>query len=215
MVCCSSSPTRVEPLLDFGAVHRGPQQALAQQAAAHAGERLVERAQHGGLLLRAAGVGGEQRLDQFQVAHRDGVEHHGIGAVVVGGAVQVVERGALGIAQVVQDGAGGAHGGGAVGQAAAIERQQLEVVAQRAVGVILGEDPLFQLGAHEARRAAERSSAGEQRQIAGKQHLARAQLFQRAGHLGRVQFGHAEFARGDIHVGHGRARRPTRATAAR
>ena len=73
---------------------------------------------------------------QFQVADGDGVEHHGIGAVVVGGAVEVVERGALGVAEVVQDGAGGADGGGAVGEAAAIEREQLEVVAQGAVGVI-------------------------------------------------------------------------------
>ena len=70
------------------------------------------------------GVGGEQRLDQFQVAHGDGVEHHGLGAVVEGGAVEVVERGALGVAQIVQDGAGGGDGGGAVGEAAAIEREQ-------------------------------------------------------------------------------------------
>ena len=49
----------------------------------------------------------------------------------------MVERGALRVAQVVQDGAGRAHGGGPVGQAAAIQREQLEVIAQRAVGVIV------------------------------------------------------------------------------
>ena len=108
-------------------------------------------------------VGGEERLDQFQVAHGDGVEHHGFGAVVVGGAVEMVERGALGVAQVVQDGAGGADGRGPVGQSAAIEREQLEMVAQGAVGVVVGEDPVFEFGAHEARRAV--VVAGEQRQI--------------------------------------------------
>ena len=43
---------RVEALLDLGAVHRRAQQALAQQAAAHAGQRLIEHAEHGELGLR-------------------------------------------------------------------------------------------------------------------------------------------------------------------
>ena len=140
---------------------RGAQQALAQQAAAHAGQGLIEHAEQGGLRLRTAGIGGEDRLDQFEVAHGDGVEHHGIGAIVVGGAVEMVERGALRVAQVVQDGAGGADGGGTIGQAAAIEREQLEVIAQGAVGVVEREDPVFELGADEARAGA--IFAGEER----------------------------------------------------
>ncbi len=48
----------------------------------------------------------------------------------------MIERGALRFAQVVQDGAGGAHGGRPVGEAAAIEREQIEMIAQGAVGVI-------------------------------------------------------------------------------
>ncbi len=151
---------RVEALLDLGAVHRRAQQALAQQAAAHAGQGLIEHAEYGELGLRRAGIGGEDRLEQFEIAHRDGVEHHGIGAVVIGGAVEMVEGGALRVAQVVQDGAGGADGGGAVGQAAAIEREQFEVIAQRAVGVVVGKDPVFEFGAHEARPGA--LFAGEQ-----------------------------------------------------
>ena len=63
---------------------------------------------------RPRGIGREQRLDQFQVAHRHRVEHHGIGAVVEGGPVQVIERGALRLAQVVQDGARRAHRRGPV-----------------------------------------------------------------------------------------------------
>ncbi len=54
----------------------------------------------------------KQGLDKFQIAHRDGVEHHAVGAIVEGGAVQVLEGGALRLAQVVEDGAGGANGGG-------------------------------------------------------------------------------------------------------
>ena len=193
----------VEALFDFGAIHRRAQQALAQQAAAHAGEGLIEHAEHGGLRLRAPGIGGEDRLDQFQIAHGDGVEHHGIGAVVVGRAVEMVERGALRVAQVVQDGAGGADGGGAIGEAAAIEREQLEVIAQGAVGVVVGEDPVFEFGAHEARAGA--FFAGEQGQVAGKEHFARAQVFERAGHFGGLHVGDLEFAGGDIDVRHGGA----------
>src|ERR1035441_9730325 len=92
---------RIQALFDFGAVHGGPEQALAEQAAAHAGEGLVEHAKHGELGLRAAGVGGEDGFEQFQIAHGDGVEHHGIGAVVISWAVEMVERGPLRIAQVV------------------------------------------------------------------------------------------------------------------
>ena len=116
----------------------------------------------------------------------------------------MVERGALRVAQVVQDGAGGADGGGAVGEAAAIEREQLEVIAQGAVGVIVGEDPVFEFGAHEARAGA--VFAGEQGQVAGEEDLARAQVFERAGDFGGLHFGDAELAGGDIHVGHGGAR---------
>ncbi len=154
MVCCCSSPTASRRCFDLGAIHGGAEQALAEEAAAHAGEGLVEDAEHGGLGMHAAGVGGEERLDQFEVADGDGVEHHGIGAVVVGGAVEVIERGALGVAEVVEDGPGGADGGRAVGEAAAIEREQLEVIAQGAVGVVVGEDPVLELGADEAESGA-------------------------------------------------------------
>ena len=68
----------------------------------------------------------------------------------------MIERGALRVAQVVQDGAGGADRGGTVGQAAAIEREQLEVIAQRAVGVVVAEDPVFEFGAQ--KRGPARSS---------------------------------------------------------
>ncbi len=146
----------------------------------------------------------EERLHQFQVAHRDGVEHHAVGAVVKGGPVEVVERGALRVAQVVQDGAGGAHRGVRGWPGRSHRAKQLEMVAQRAVGVVEAEDPVFEFGAQEARGGA---LAGEQRQIGREQHFARAQVFERAGHFAGVHFGDAELARGDIHVRHAGALR--------
>ena len=98
--------------------------------------------------------GAHQPGGKSGVALGDGVEHHGIGSIVVNRAVQVAERSALRIAEAVENGAGGAHGGGTAGQSAAIEREQLEVVAQGTVGVIVGEDPALELGADEARAAA-------------------------------------------------------------
>ena len=59
------------------------------------------------------------------------------------------------------------------------------MVAQRAVGVIEAEDPVFQFRAQEARRG---TFAGQQRQIGRKQHFARAQVFERAGALRRRPF---------------------------
>ncbi len=204
MVCCWQFADGVEALFDFRALHGGPQQALAEQAAAHAGQGLIEHAEHGGLRVHAAGIGGEERLDQFEVAHGDGVEHHGIGAIVVGGAVEMIERGALRVAQVVEDGSGGADGGGTVGEAAAIEREQLEMIAQGAVGVVEREDPVFEFGAHEAQAGA--IFAGEERQVAGEEDFARAEVFEGTGDFLGFHFGDAEFAGGDIDVGDGGAR---------
>src|ERR1017187_3238703 len=73
------------------------------------------------------------------------------------------------------------------------------MIAQGAVGVIEGEDPVFDLGAEIARTLI---FAREQRQIGGEEHLARAKLLDGGGDFGRVHFGGAELAGGDIHVGH-------------
>ena len=186
---------RIQPAVDFGAVERWAEQTLAQQAAAHAGPGLIQDVQQSGVVALA----GEQRLDQFEVAHGDGVEQHACGAVVIGGTVEVFEGGALRLAQVMQDGARRAHGRRPVGQAASIERQQAEVIAQGAVGVIEAEDPVFEVGAEIARALI---FGGEQRQIGGVEDLARAKLFDGGVDFGGVHFGDAELAGGDIHVGH-------------
>ncbi len=134
----------IEARFDFGAIERGTQQPLAQQPAAHAGGGLVEDADQGGAFAR------EDGLEQFEIADGDGVEHHGFGAVVERRAVEVIERGALGVAQVVENGAGGRDRGAFTGEAAAIEREQSEVLAEGAVGVVEGEDPVFDLSGDDA-----------------------------------------------------------------
>ena len=65
----------------------------------------------------------------------------------------MIERGALRVAKVMQDRARGADRGRPVREAAAIQREELEVIPQGAVGVVGGEDPVFELGADEAQPA--------------------------------------------------------------
>ena len=87
----------------------------------------------------------KQRLHQLQVAHAHRIQHHALGAVVIGRPVQMVERRALRLLQVMQNGSGRADRRMPPRQAAAIERKQLEVVAQRAVGVIVAEGPALRI----------------------------------------------------------------------
>src|ERR1035441_1095129 len=117
----------------------------------------------------------------------------------------MVEGGAFGLAEVVEDGAGGADGGGVASETAAIEREQLEVIAQGAVRVIVGEDPVFEFGAHEGRAGA--FLAGEEWQVAGEEDFAGAEVFQGARDFGGVHLRDLELAGGDIDVGEGGARR--------
>jgi hypothetical protein len=74
----------VQARFDFRAVERRPQQALPQQTPAHAG-RASDRARQQRAACCCAPASGEERLDQLQIAHRDGVEHHAFGAVVKAG----------------------------------------------------------------------------------------------------------------------------------
>ena len=62
------------------------------------------------------------------------------------GGIEMIERRALRIAQVVEHGAAGRDGRGFSGEPATIERKQMEVLAQDAVGVIDAEDPVIELG---------------------------------------------------------------------
>ena len=89
---------------------------------------------------------GKNGFDQFEIADGDGVENHGFGAVEIVRGIEMIERGALRVAQVVQNGSGGGDGRVLAGESAAIEGEQMEVFAQDAVGVIDAEDPGVELG---------------------------------------------------------------------
>ena len=192
-----------QPLFDFDGVHRRPQQPLPQQPPAHPGPRLIEHRQHGRLRGAARGfdIRREHRLGQFQVAHRHRVQHHRIGAVIPGGPVQVIERRPLRLAQVMQNGARRSHRRRPAAQSAAVQRQQSEVIPQRAARVIRGEYPFLDLGPHEARRAVR---GRRRRQVAGEQHLFRRQLLQRPRHFRRIHLGHPKLAGRNVHVRHAR-----------
>ena len=89
----------IQARVDLGDFHRRPQQALAQQAAAHARTRLVQHADQ----RRFFALPHEQRLEQFQIAHRHRIQNHGIAALIVSGLRQMIERGFLSLAQIVEN----------------------------------------------------------------------------------------------------------------
>ena len=120
----------IEARFDLRAIERGRRSRWRRRRAAHAGRGLVEDADEGCAFAR------EHRLDQFEVTDGDGVEHHGFGAIVEGRTVEVFERGAFGVTQVVQDGAGSGDGRRLSGKAAAVEGEQAEMLAEGAFGVI-------------------------------------------------------------------------------
>ena len=82
---------RLQPSLNLLDPHGRPQQAGAQQPPAHPGQRLIDNPEQAGFLLPAQ-FRRKNRLEQLQVAHRHRVQDHGLGPVVVGRPVQVVQR---------------------------------------------------------------------------------------------------------------------------
>ncbi len=176
-------------------IERWPQQALPQQAAAHAGGGLIEDCDEGCAAI------GKDGLDEFEVTDGHGVEHHVGGAIEVTGRVEMVERGALRVAQVMEHGSGGGDGGVFAGEAEAIEREQFEMLAQDAVGIVGGEDPVFELGDDRAVVRAERAGLS-----AANQGLTGADAFEHALEFGEFDFGGPEFAGRDIDVSDSGAR---------
>ncbi len=128
----------VEALIDLGDIDRGAQHPGAQQALAHRGEGVVEGAEEG---YGVSGAG-KEGLDQLKVADGYGVEDEAVLALVVADAVDVAERAALRLADVVEDGSGGAGGGVVVGEAEAFQRKDSEMIFNQGNGVVGGEDPV-------------------------------------------------------------------------
>ena len=123
-------------------VDGGSQETRPQQSAAHPGAGLIENVDQ----CRFAALPRKQRLDQFQIANRYRIQDHRARAVVIRGPVEMVERASLRIAQVMQNRAGRPDGERSSSQSAAIQAQQLEMLAERALGIIVIEDPSLELG---------------------------------------------------------------------
>ena len=71
---------------NFAAIERGILKPAAQQAAAHSSDGLVKCREECCILT------GEQSLNQLQVAQRDRIQHHALGAVIVGRPIEMFER---------------------------------------------------------------------------------------------------------------------------
>ncbi len=130
----------IETGVDFRNFDRRAQQPGAQQALAHRSHGGVDRAEQ-----RDAGIGaGEERFDEFEVAHRDRVQHQAGLPFVESNAVNMAESSALGGADVIEDRAGGSRGCGLAGQAEAFQRQHSKMIFQQRDGVVGGEDPVIE-----------------------------------------------------------------------
>ena len=171
------------------------QQTPSQQTATHAGARLVEHRDQGGL----AALAHEHRVEQFQVADGDAVQDHRVAAFKPNGTLEVFERGALGVAQIMEHRAGRADGERAIAEAAAVERKQVEMLFQEPLAVVGGEGPGVEFGAHAGRPSV--PGRGPRRQ----QHFADPQRFERSGRLRIVHFRDAELTGGDVHESQGTA----------
>ena len=104
MVCCEqlARQRRAAPRSRASRMRR-TQQALAQQAAAHAGAGLVENVEQRRVAcVSPANSGSSSSRLRTVTASRT----MRVGAIVEAGPVQVIERGALRVAQVMQDRAG-------------------------------------------------------------------------------------------------------------
>ena len=178
---------RVKTHFDFVHVDGRRQQTAPEQTATHACARAVEHVEEG----RLPGFTGKQRLDQFQIANGGGVEYERVGAIVESGALEVIERGALGVAEIVQDG-GGCAGRQRTGlETATVEGKQMKVIAQAARGVIRREDPGVDVGFQTPDRIAGSF---------GKERLACIQTFERGADFGGVDLGGTKLSSGDVYM---------------
>ena len=143
MVASERCLHRVQPRLDLFELQARPQQSRAQHSAAHAGAGLIQHMNQ----RRLAAFAREQRLQQLQIPHRDRVQNHRLRAIVERRPVQMIQRRFLRVPQIVQDRARRGNRQRLASQAAAIQRQQAKMFAQRAVGIIQAEDPVLERGA--------------------------------------------------------------------
>ena len=121
-------------------IERRPQHPRPQQALAHGRDRGIDRAKQRHARIRP----GEQRLNQFQIADRDRIEHQAILPLIPADAVHVVERSALRGAHIIENRAGGRRRRGASGQAESLQRQHAEMIFQQRNRMVGSENPVVE-----------------------------------------------------------------------
>jgi len=127
----------IETRFDFRGVDGWGEQTAAQKASAHAGAGAIEDVEE----RRFFRFAGEEGFDEFKIADSGRVEDERVGAIVKSGAFEMIERGALGFAEIVKDGGGGSGGERTIFEAATVEREEMEMIAKTARCVIGAEDP--------------------------------------------------------------------------
>src|SRR5580704_8229379 len=104
----------------------------------------------------------------------------------------MIQSRALRFPQIMQNRGGGAGGERSIFEAAAVEREKVEMIAETARGVIRAEHPRldcgFQTGQREGGGLRDESFAG-------------VESFEGGGNFREIDFGSAEFAGGKIDVG--------------
>jgi hypothetical protein len=96
----------------------------------------------------------------------------------------MIERRFLRVPQIMQDGARRRYRQRLAPQAASIQRQQVKMLAQRAVGIIQAEDPVIQCGP-QSRHILCRLC---------RQHLSHVQILERRVYIRDIQLGRVKFA---------------------
>ena len=127
---------------DVFAVAQRVVQPLGEQAAAHVASAAVEGGKEGGLFFAGQGGG------DFEVAAGGGIHADVLLFGFEAEVVEVARQLGLGVADVVEQGAGGADGGIVFAGLEAEAEQVLaaEVVGEQSVGAVGGELPVVQAG---------------------------------------------------------------------
>src|SRR5215468_11501676 len=135
------------PRVDLGDAQGRTQDPGAQQPLTHRRDGRVQRAKECDL---RSGIG-KERLNQLQIAHRNGVEHQAILAIIEADAIKVMQGSALSIADVVEDRTCRGSGGWTASQPKAFQREHTEMILKERNRVVGGKGPVFERGLGEAK----------------------------------------------------------------
>ena len=189
----------VEPILNPLERDERPEQPRAQEPAAHRRHRAVDLVQQ---RSGAAAVGG---VDHLEVAERGRIDEEAVGAGAKRNLTDVRKIGLLRVAQVVDERAGRANGGGPILETKPEEALRPQLIEQRSTRRLLIEGPSGGVGhsrsdsdlGHERRRVVEALGRDD---LAGLED--RELVGQRLSSIGAVVLRRRELAGREIEQGH-------------